>query len=105
LGSEHSELDVAKRAIALAKRPSSGSRDGKLSRRERDPGYYLIARGVTLLERELNYRPPLNEWLGQFNAATGCVGYLVTIVLVTTFIAAIPLYYRCCRPPMQPCLS
>src|SRR5262249_50986292 len=40
-GSEHSELDVAKRAIALAKRPASRARDGKLSGRERDPGYYL----------------------------------------------------------------
>jgi len=91
-GSRLSELEVAQRAIALAKRPETRSRDGKLSGREREPGYYLIAGGAKLFERELKYRPPPSEWLGRFNTATGCVGYLVTIAIVTTLIAALPLY-------------
>ena len=91
-GSRLSELEVTHAAIALAKRPGSRSHDGKVSGREREPGYYLIAKGVKRFEREIRYRAPPSEWLGRFNAETGCVGYLVTIALVTTFIAAIPLY-------------
>jgi cyclic beta-1,2-glucan synthetase len=54
-GSGHTELDVTYRAIACAKRAALASPGGKLSDRERDPGYYLVARGVRDFERELDF--------------------------------------------------
>ncbi|HEX3483909.1 MAG TPA: hypothetical protein VHT51_02545, partial [Micropepsaceae bacterium] len=68
-GSGHTELEVTRRAIARAKQAKAAGSEGKLSDRERDPGYYLIARGAGLLEREIKFQPPPREWLTRLNLA------------------------------------
>src|SRR5262249_32607079 len=78
-GSNLTELDVTKRAIEAAHKAAQTMRTGSLSDRERDPGYYLIARGRRRFERELGYRHPASEWLRSFNSAAGCAGFLVLL--------------------------
>jgi cyclic beta-1,2-glucan synthetase len=90
-GSGQSELEVARRAIGRARKAAKAAPGGKLSDRERDPGYYLIGGGVRRLERDIGFRPPLSEWLTRLNAAIGCSGYIGLIVLATLLIAAIPM--------------
>ncbi|HEY4263708.1 MAG TPA: glucoamylase family protein [Micropepsaceae bacterium] len=90
-GSGKTELEVARRAIARAKKEALAAPEGKLSDRERDPGYYLIARGVRRLERDIGFHPPPSEWLTRLNRATGCGGYMGLIVLLTVLVAAIPV--------------
>jgi cyclic beta-1,2-glucan synthetase len=91
-GSGHTELEVTGRAIALAKKAGQGAPEGKLSDRERDPGYYLIARGARRLERDIGFHPPPSEWLTRLNLAMGCAGYIGLIIALSIFIAAIPVF-------------
>ncbi|HYK79203.1 MAG TPA: glucoamylase family protein, partial [Micropepsaceae bacterium] len=91
-GSGHSELDIANRAIARARKAAQLSPQGKLSDRERDPGYYLIARGVRAFERELGFRLAPSEWLRRLNEMAGCAGYIFLIELVTVLVAAGAVY-------------
>ena len=90
-GSGHTELDVTKRAIASAKIAAKRSSDGKLSDREREPGYYLIAGGARRFERELGFYPPPSEWVRRLNIATGCVGYIGFIAVLTAVLSALPI--------------
>jgi cyclic beta-1,2-glucan synthetase len=85
-GSGHAELEVARRAVLAAKRARPASRsagDGTTTRREQDPGYYLIARGRRAFEKDLGFRPPRKEWVARAYGAAGILGYLGTIALVT----------------------
>ena len=93
-GSGHTEIEVAQAAIAAAKRaaPEGPNRDGATARRERDPGYYLISRGLHALEKELGFRAPIRDWIARANAAAGIIGYLATITVVSTVILATVLF-------------
>ena len=75
-GSGHTEIEVAQRAIAAAKRaaPEGPGRDAATVRREQDPGYYLISRGRKRSSRRLGFRAPMREWLARANAAAGILG-------------------------------
>ena len=77
-GSGHTEIEVAQDAIAAAKRaaPEGPNRDGATARREHDPGYYLISRGLHAFEKELGFRAPIRDWIARANAAAGIIGYL-----------------------------
>src|SRR5260221_7229820 len=55
-GCGRTELDVTRRAIECAKMAAQRSADGKLSDREREPGYYLIAGAARPLYRTLEDR-------------------------------------------------
>src|SRR5882672_1403612 len=90
-GSGHTELDVTRRAIECAKIAAKNSPDGKLSDRQREPGYYLIARGARRFERELGFYPPPSEWLRGLNVATGCVGYIGFIAGLTAILSVLPI--------------
>ena len=90
-GSGRTELDVTRRAIECARIAARRSPDGKLSDREREPGYYLIAGGARGLERELGFHPPPSEWLRRLNMATGCVGYIGFIALLTAALSVLPI--------------
>src|SRR6185369_1270777 len=79
-GSGHAELEVARRAVLAAKR--AGPAGDGATRREQDPGYYLIARGRRAFEKDLGSRPPIKAWVPRAYGATGILGYLGTIVLV-----------------------
>jgi cyclic beta-1,2-glucan synthetase len=91
-GSGRSELDVAGRAVLAAQgaRDEPGSGDAT-ARRERDPGYYLIAKGRQAFETELGFRVPMRNWLVRAYAAAGIAGYLCAIALVSAVILALPL--------------
>jgi cyclic beta-1,2-glucan synthetase len=77
--SGHSELDVAQRAVGLAREAAhaTSNHDG-----ERHVGYYLISRGRFRLERELKYPPTAVERFARFVFAHPVLGYLSTIAMV-----------------------
>ncbi len=92
-GSAHSELEVARRAVAAANRCAHESRtDGDATRsRQHDPGYYLISNGRRAFEREIGFRAPVKDWLKRASAAAGIVGYLGTIALLSACVISLPL--------------
>ena len=91
-GSGHSELDIAARVLRAAARTRDDSRSGdNTTRREQDPGYYLIARGRPAFEKEIGFRPPMRDWPRRAYAAAGVLGYLGTIAIGTALILALPL--------------
>jgi cyclic beta-1,2-glucan glucanotransferase len=92
-GSGQTEIEVARRAVAAAKRaaPEGPNRDGATARREQDPGYYLISKGRHAVENELGFRAPVRDWIVRANAAAGILGYLGTIAAVSAIILALPL--------------
>ena len=92
-GSGHTEIEVARFAVAAAKRaaPAGPGRDAATVRREQDPGYYLISRGRQTVEQGLGFRAPLSEWIARANAAAGILGYLGTIAVVNAFFLALVL--------------
>ena len=79
-GSAHSELEVARSAIAAANRRAHESRidDDAATSRQHDPGYYLISDGRRAFEREIGFRAPVKDWLKRAKTATGILGYLGT---------------------------
>ncbi len=93
-GSGHTEIEVAQHAIAATKRaaPEGPNRDGTTARREHDPGYYLISRGLHAVEQELGFRAPIRDWIERANAAAGIIGYLGTIAVVAAVILAAVLF-------------
>ncbi|MDB5108477.1 MAG: glycosyl transferase, partial [Candidatus Binatus sp.] len=93
-GSVHTEIEVAQHAMSAASRaaPEGPNRDGATARRERDPGYYLISRGLPLVEQELGFRAPIRDWIARANKSAGISGYLATIALVTALILAIAIF-------------
>ena len=61
------------------------------SRREQDPGYYLISKGRRAFETALGFRVPMKDWLARASAAAGILGYAAAIAIITTFLLALPL--------------
>jgi cyclic beta-1,2-glucan synthetase len=84
-GSAHSELDIARAAIAAAQTGNDGSE------RMRDPGYHLISRGRREFERSVGYRAPARQWPSRVNAAIGPGGYIGAIFLIAAIALAAPL--------------
>ena len=64
-GSQHDELEVARRAVFQAKGFRSKAQEASDPARDRrgDPGYYLIANGRVAFEQELGFRMPIKTWL------------------------------------------
>ena len=93
-GSGHTEIEVARLAIAAGERaaPEGPSRDGATVRREHDPGYYLISRGRHAVETELGFRALFRDRMVRATAAAGILGYLGTIAIVSAIILALPLF-------------
>jgi cyclic beta-1,2-glucan synthetase len=88
-GSRKSELEVARAATAYA--GQAGLAGDSSEARRREPGYYLIRGGRSELERALGYRPPVTRrWLRAY-VALATPGYLVTLLIVTGLILALPL--------------
>jgi cyclic beta-1,2-glucan synthetase len=92
-GSDQPELEVARHAIAAAKRaPGPPGVGDAFDPREQEPGYYLISNGRRLIEKELGFRVPISEWLVRANAAGGILGYVGALAIVAVFILALPLF-------------
>jgi cyclic beta-1,2-glucan synthetase len=82
-GSSHTELEIARAAVAAAKRGTSP--------RERDPGHYLVSQGRDAFERALGYRAPLRHWASRLNAWVGPGGYIAMVALLSMSLLAIPV--------------
>ena len=79
-GSRHSELDIARRAVAVAAE-HPGLRQG-------EPGRHLIAGGRRAFEVALGYRPPLRARLERGCRGLGIGGYgAAVVVLAAAFLA------------------
>jgi cyclic beta-1,2-glucan synthetase len=84
-GSSRSELEVAREAIAHAKRV------GPHDARREDPGYYLVGNGRRSFELALGFRAPATRRLLRAYVAAATSGYLGSITLLSGFILALPL--------------
>ena len=86
-GSAHSEIDVTRAAITVAKRAETDERGpAGADPREQDPGYYLIGLGRGAFEAKLGFRAPLKNWLLRANAAAGISGYLGAVAIAAALI-------------------
>ena len=92
-GSIHSEADIARAAILIAKRTESDQLIGtpELDPRRRDPGFYLIGQGRRAFEKKLGFHPSMKEWLVRANAAVGISGYLVTVAFAAGLLLGLAL--------------
>jgi cyclic beta-1,2-glucan synthetase len=98
-GSNHSELEVARRVVRRVKQAASGTPDGPHNGdksnqdRQTEPGYYLISRGRPAFERELGFRVSGKRRLLRLYIRAAIPGYLGTIAIVTAMILALPLLH------------
>ena len=96
-GSNHSELEVARRVVRRVKQAASGTsdgaHDGDKSNQDRytEPGYYLISRGRPAFEQELSFRVSGKHRLLRLYIRAAVPGYLSTIAILTALILALPL--------------
>src|SRR5260221_106151 len=89
--SEHSEIEVAREAVLLAR--SAGRVNGQAEtlpgvpdRAEEDPGYYIVAGGRRAFERRLGFRVPLRIRLRRAYRANAMIGYLGGIAALTALL-------------------
>ncbi len=86
------EVEVARRAAAMADAAPSPGDDGPSSAaRRRDPGYSLISDGRVAFERALGVRVPLGGRFRRAYLRAAARGYVATLVLVTALILAVPV--------------
>jgi cyclic beta-1,2-glucan synthetase len=98
-GSNHSEIEVAKRLLrhvnqaspGLGETPHNGNKPNPDRRME--PGYYLISRGRPAFERDLGFHVSWKRWLLRFYLQAAAPGYLGAIAALTAMILAVPLLY------------
>jgi cyclic beta-1,2-glucan synthetase len=83
-GSDCDEVEVARRAVAAAKRAGKAAADRL---RERDPGYYLISDGRRDFEKDLQFHVPLQTRILRLNSNLGVMSY-VSIIAAVYGIAA-----------------
>jgi cyclic beta-1,2-glucan synthetase len=92
-GSQHDELEVARRAVFQAKGfRSKAQASDPAGERLGDPGYYLIANGRLAFEQELGFRMPIKTWLLRAYVAQATSRYLGTIAIVSGLILALFLF-------------
>ncbi len=92
--SPHDELEVARRAVAHAKRCRGAAQEASDAAADRraDPGYYLIANGRVAFEQELGFRMPIKTWLRRAYVTQATPRYLGTIAIVSGLILALFLF-------------
>jgi len=84
-GSRHSELDIARCAVSLA--AAADAPDDRL----RDPGYYLLAAGRSLLESRISYRPKPADRARRMCKGMGIRFFGSLVVMLAVFFVAIPM--------------
>jgi len=89
-GSDLTELDVARAAVATARRELQANPDGNEARLA-DPGYYLIAGGRASFEAAIGFKAPAKAWPGRLYRALGIGGYVSAGAVVAAGLLAIPL--------------
>jgi cyclic beta-1,2-glucan synthetase len=88
-GTELSESDIARRALAMA---AAAQISDENDLRRRDPGYYLIGSGRDAFEKSLDFRPrgfALRRRLSRMGLAgyVGCIAVVAALVLCLPVIA------------------
>ncbi len=89
--SQHTELEVARRALNAAKRAASAQRAAPGTRESPhsvEPGYYLLSAGRLQLERELDYRIPWRQHIARRTRASGVTGYAGSIAVLSLCLTA-----------------
>ncbi|HEY3170823.1 MAG TPA: glycosyl transferase, partial [Thermoanaerobaculia bacterium] len=86
-----SEIDVAERAAEKARAAAESIAGGTGVERRADPGYYLISRGRSEFEKEIEYRIPFEQYLRRAYFAAATPGYVGTILIVTVALLAVPV--------------
>ena len=89
-GSDLTELDVARAAVATARRELQANPDGNEARLA-DPGYSLIAGGRASFEAAIGFKAPAKAWPGRLYRALGIGGYVGAGAVVAAGLLAIPL--------------
>ncbi|HYV86237.1 MAG TPA: glucoamylase family protein [Patescibacteria group bacterium] len=94
--SKHSEIEVAREAVLLARDASvkngrTETLPGVPDRAESDPGYYIVAGGRRAFESRLGFRVPLKIRLRRAHRAIGMIGYLGGIAVLTALVLSLPL--------------
>ena len=92
-GSNHSEIEIAERAVQRAKRAhaEAGGNGRVADERRGDPGYYLLSHGRAEFEKELHFKIRWRRGLLRQYVRHAVPGYLGTIAILTAIILAIPL--------------
>ena len=92
-GSAHSEIDVARAAIRIAKRAGADQQSGSAESdpRQRDPGYSLIGRGRRAFEAKLGFHASPKDWLVRANATVGVGGYLAAVAAAAGLLLTLAL--------------
>ncbi len=84
-GSELSELEIARRALAMARTAAAGAEPGD-AERVGDPGLYLVSHGRPALEREIGFRAPIRLHISRLQIRLGMVGYIGAIATLAMLI-------------------
>ena len=95
--SQHSELEVARRAVFHAKSFRSKAQETRdpSGGRSADPGYYLIAHGRLAFEQELGFRIPIKTWLRRAYVTSAASRYIATVATVSgRDPRVVPLQFR-----------
>ena len=90
-GSSLEEQEVAARAIAAARHVPDKPEPGGMMRREREPGFYLVADGREPFEKALGCRPPLKTRIFRAQSRIGVISYVALVGLVTLISLALAL--------------
>jgi cyclic beta-1,2-glucan synthetase len=91
LGSDHSEIEVAERAVNRAKQSARDTRSDPQDGRRSDPGYYLISGGRDDFERDIGFQVSWRRRMLRLYVRAAVPGYLGTIAVLTAVILALPL--------------
>jgi cyclic beta-1,2-glucan synthetase len=89
-GSKRSELDIARSAVLVARRPPIAC-SSQAEQRVGDPGYHLLAGGRRAFEVVIGFRLPIRQWPAHLNRVLGIGGYATGIAVATTMLLALPL--------------
>ena len=91
-GSGCDEVEVARRAIAASRRAADQTAGLEpATQQESDPGYYLVATGRAVFEKELRYRVPFRTRLFRFNSNLGVLSYIGMVAIVTAIFPSLVL--------------
>ena len=85
----HSELTELEVAQVILEKAALGTESEE---RFADPGYYLISKGRSEVEREIKFQPPLRTRLLRRYEDNATFLYLISIFLVTLFVLYWPLH-------------
>jgi cyclic beta-1,2-glucan synthetase len=98
--SNHSELEVARRAVDAARRAATDApakAHDAAPPRAHEPGFYLVAEGRPQLERELAYRTPWRRSVAWLTRTSGVAGYGGAIALLS--VGATAVWFRVAGAP------